>query len=84
MTLYTKVNCVKCDKIKERFDLNKLGVRVKEITQDDPEVLADLAWHELLDLVEKGALPILLLNDGSVINYYTPIRRYLEKNCLTM
>ena len=83
MTLYTKQDCVKCDKIKQRFDLSKLGIEVRQIIQDDPEVLADLAWHELLDHVEQGALPILLLNDGSVINHYMPVRKYIEKNCLT-
>ena len=42
-----------------------------------------LAWYELVDLVEQGALPILVLNDGSHIKYELPIRRYLEKNFAT-
>ena len=80
MTLYTKEDCVKCDNVKKSFDLKKLGVKVRMIQPDDPEILADLAWYELLDLVEQGALPILVLEDGSHIKYELPIRRFLERN----
>ena len=80
MVLYTKENCIKCDRIKSAFDLKGMGINVEVIEPDDANVLADLAWLELVDVVEQGALPILVLNDGSYINYETPIRRYLEKN----
>lgn len=83
MRLFTKTDCVKCDNIKNAFDLEKMGIEVQVITEDDPQVLADLAWYELVDLVEQGALPILVLNDGSHIKYELPIRRYLEKNFVT-
>ena len=79
MELYTKDNCQKCDNIKERFNLAALGVKVRHITADDPDVLADLAWHELISEVEEGALPILVLPDGTKLNHELPIRRYLEK-----
>lgn len=79
MRLYTKEDCKKCDNIKEAFDLETLGIKVEVITPDDPEILADLAWYELVDLVEQGALPILVLKDGSHIKHELPIRRYLEK-----
>lgn len=82
MTLFTKDDCIKCDNIKAAFDLNKMGIKVAKITEDDPGVLADLAWYELVDLVEQGALPILVLDDGSHIKYELPIRRYLEKHGL--
>lgn len=78
MTLFTKANCDKCDNIKGAFNLSQLGVNVEEIRADDPDVLAHLAWHELVDLVDQGALPILVLDDGTCIPYETPIRRYLE------
>ena len=80
MRLYTKEDCIKCDNIKGAFDLERMGIGVEVITRDDPDVLADLAWFELVDLVETGALPILVLDDGSHIKYELPIRRYLEKN----
>ncbi len=83
MTLFTKENCGKCDNIKSTFDLKKLGIEVEVIKQDDAEVLAHLAWHELVELAEKGALPILVLDDSSHINYELPIRRYIEKNLLS-
>ncbi len=83
MTLFTKENCGKCDNIKSAFDLKKLGIEVEVIKQDDAEVLAHLAWHELVELAEKGALPILVLDDSSHINYELPIRRYIEKNLLS-
>lgn len=83
MTLFTKENCGKCDSIKSAFDLKELGIEVEVIKSDDAEVLAHLAWHELIDLVEKGALPILVLDDSSHIKYELPIRRYIEKNLLS-
>ncbi len=83
MTLFTKENCGKCDNIKRAFDLEKLGIEVEVIKQDDSEVLAHLAWHELIELVEKGVLPILVLDDSSHIKYELPIRRYIEKNLLS-
>lgn len=79
MELYTKDDCAKCDRLKIAFDLEALGVKVRHIRPDDPEVLADLAWHELLSEAERGALPILLLDDGGHLNHELPIRRYLEK-----
>lgn len=82
MTLFTKENCGKCDNIKRAFDLKMLGIEVEVIKQDDSEVLAHLAWHELIELAEKGALPILVLDDSSHIKYELPIRRYIEKNLL--
>ena len=83
MTLFTKENCGKCDNIKRTFDLKKLGIEVEVITQDDSEVLAHLAWQELIELVERGTLPILVLDDSSYIKYELPIRRYIEKNLLS-
>lgn len=80
MTLFTKEDCRKCDNIKKAFDLNRMGIRVEVITPDDPDVLAHLAWHELVDLVDQGVLPILVLDDSSHIKYELPIRRYLEQN----
>ncbi|MFH1139066.1 MAG: hypothetical protein V1816_23545 [Pseudomonadota bacterium] len=78
MILFTKEDCHKCDNIKNAFDLERMGISVAVITESDPGVLADLAWYELVDLVEQGALPILVLDDGTHIKYELPIKRYLE------
>jgi hypothetical protein len=82
MTLFTKEDCQKCESIKRDFDLKKLGIRVEIIRPDDAEVLAHLAWHELVELVEKGALPILVLDDSTHIAYELPVRRHIEKHVL--
>jgi glutaredoxin len=82
VTLFTKNDCRKCDNIKAAFDLGKLGIEVTTITEDDAETLAALAWYELVDLVDQGALPILVLNDGSHIKYELPIRRFLEQHAM--
>lgn len=79
MTLFTKTGCIKCDHIKAKFNLDRLGVKVETITQDNADVLAHLAWHELVEDVEKGALPILVLDDSTSIKYELPISRHLEK-----
>jgi len=79
MTLFTKDGCIKCQRIKERFNLKKMGVKVEKITPEDYRVLAHLAWHELVDLVEQGKLPILVLDDGSHLEHEVPIRRFLKK-----
>lgn len=80
MTLFTKEDCKKCDNIKNAFDLEHMGINIEVITAEDPDILAHLAWHELVDLVDMGALPILVLDDGSHIKYELPIRKYLKKN----
>jgi len=79
MTLFTKDGCIKCQRIKERFNLKELGIKVEKITPDDYKVLAHLAWHELVDLVEQGKLPILVLDDGSHLDHEVPIRRFLKQ-----
>ncbi|MBW2060088.1 MAG: hypothetical protein JRI95_00840 [Deltaproteobacteria bacterium] len=84
MTLFTKENCGKCENIKRAFDLNKLGINIEVIKADDPEVLANLAWYELVELVEKGALPILVLDDSTHVKYELPVRRFLERHIAAM
>ena len=78
MTLFTKSLCSACQEIKREFDLKTLGVEVEELGPDNPEALAHLAWHELVETAEK-TLPILVLNDSSAISDTEEIRRYLER-----
>ena len=78
MTLFTKSLCSACQEIKREFDLKTLGVEVEELGPDNPEALAHLAWHELVETAEK-ALPILVLNDSSAISDTEEIRRYLGR-----
>lgn len=79
MTLFTKKNCSKCDYVKDAFDLKDLGVKIQLIDPESPDILAELAWYELLELVERGALPILVLDDGSNISSVVPIKKYLKQ-----
>jgi hypothetical protein len=46
------------------YDLT--GVKVVNITHDDPGALADLAWYELVSRAEKD-LPILVIDDKGVV-----------------
>jgi hypothetical protein len=78
MTLFTKSLCSACQEIKKEFDLDALGVEVEEIGPDNPDALANLAWHELVETAEKS-LPILVLNDSSAIIDTWSIRGYLTK-----
>lgn len=78
MTLFTKSLCSACQEIKREFDLKTLGVEVEELGPDNPEALAHLAWHELVETAEK-TLPILVLNDSSAISNTEEIRRYLGR-----
>jgi glutaredoxin 2 len=78
MTLFTKSLCSACQEIKMDFDLKALGVQVDELGPENPEALAHLAWHELVEDAEKN-LPILVLNDSSAIMESDDIRTYLRR-----
>ncbi len=76
MTLFTRSLCSACQEVKNAFDLEALGVEVEELGPENPDALAHLAWHELVEDAEKN-LPILVLNDSSAITDTEMIR-----NCL--
>lgn len=76
MTLFTKPDCKKCDYIKDVVDLELLGVNVEELTIDNIEALAHLAWHELVSMAET-TLPILVLDDSSYITGAINIKNHL-------
>ncbi len=73
MTLFTKSLCSACQEVKGEFDLEALGVQLEELAPDNPEALAHLAWHELVETAEKN-LPILVLNDSTAITDIQGIR----------
>lgn len=77
MTLFTKSLCSACQEVKRSFDLGALGIRVEELAPDNPEALAHLAWHELVDKAEKS-LPILVLNDSTAVTDVKQIKQALE------
>ncbi|GAB4247628.1 MULTISPECIES: hypothetical protein [Deferrisoma] len=78
MTLFTKVGCEKCEYVKERVDLAALGVVVEELGPENPDALAHLAWHGLVNVAERS-LPILVLDDSSYLTGAVRIRKYLEE-----
>ena len=78
MTLFTKVNCQKCHYLKDKFNLTSLGIREEVLAEDNPEALAHLAWHELVETAQKE-LPILVLDDSSSIVGALPIKKYLKE-----
>ncbi len=76
MTLFTRSLCSACQEIRGDFDLKSLGVQIDELGPDNPDALAHLAWHELVEIAEKN-LPILVLNDSSAITDTEKIKDYL-------
>lgn len=76
MTLFTRSLCSACQEIKKEFDLKNLGVEVDELGPNNPDALAHLAWHELVEAAENS-LPILVLNDSSAIIDTGKIKSYL-------
>lgn len=78
MTLFTKPGCDKCHYITDRFDVAALGIQVDILAPDNPEALAHLAWHELVEVAEKE-LPILVLDDSTHIAGAIKIKSYLSK-----
>ena len=78
MTLFTKPNCDKCTYVKSKFDLEALGVRIDDLSADNADALAHLAWHELVEVAEKE-LPILVLDDSTHITGAIKIKSYLTK-----
>jgi hypothetical protein len=77
MTLFTKTNCQKCLYIKTHFNLPSLGIREEILGEDNPEALAHLAWHELVETAQKE-LPILILDDSSAVVGAIPIKKFLS------
>ncbi|MFH1035725.1 MAG: hypothetical protein V1806_14550 [Pseudomonadota bacterium] len=78
MTLFTKPGCEKCDYIKGKFDLEALGIKTDVLGPDNPDALAHLAWHELVDVAERE-LPILVLDDMSHIAGAIKIKSFLTQ-----
>ncbi len=76
MTLFTKEGCEKCEYVKKSVDLKKLGINVEILSPDNPDSLAHLAWHELINSAETQ-LPILILDDSSAMTGAIRIRNYL-------
>jgi len=76
LTLFTKDGCEKCEYVKKSVDLRKLGVRVEILGPDNPESLAHLAWHELVNVAETQ-LPILVLDDNSTLTGAIRIKNHL-------
>lgn len=77
MTLFTKEGCPKCDFLKSKLDLGRLGVQIEVLGPENPEALAHLAWHGLVSVAENH-LPILVLDDCTYLADVVPILRHLR------
>ena len=77
MKLFTKSLCSACQEVKKGFDLPALGGQVEELGPENPDALAHLAWHELVETDEKN-LPILVLDDSSAMTDVEEIKRCLS------
>ena len=76
MTLFTKEECTLCDSLKSRFDLVAMDVHIEVLTDENPEALAHLAWHSLVEIARK-ALPLLVLDDSSTVADFNNIEHHL-------
>jgi len=76
MTLFTKLDCELCERLKEQFDLSALKVDIEVLDKQNAGALAHLAWHGLVDTARKR-LPILVLDDSSALSEYADITAYL-------
>lgn len=79
MILFSTPTCEKCTYIKNKFNLKHLGVKVEELTDDNADGLALLAWHGLVKKAEEG-LPILVNEkERIIIRGSENIAKYLER-----
>lgn len=76
MTLFTKRECVLCDRLKKQFDLSAMKVREEVLDGDNADSLAHLAWHGLVDTARK-TLPLLVLDDSSHLQDFAHIENEL-------
>jgi hypothetical protein len=76
MTLFTKKNCALCDQLKGRFDLEAMDVKEEILEANNPEALAHLAWHSLVDTARR-TLPILVLDDSTTVADFASIEHLL-------
>lgn len=82
MILFSAPTCDKCTYIKMNFNLKELGIKVCELTEDNAESLALLAWHGLVKKAEEG-LPILVVErENLVIRGSENIIKFLERKKL--
>ncbi len=80
MTLFTRNNCKLCKKIKSRFDLSAMEIKIETLTNDNAGALAHLAWHGLVEDARKS-LPILVLDDSSPVRNFARIEnRLIERS----
>ena len=78
MILFTKQLCSACQDIEKLFNLEALGVEVQELGSDNIDGLAALVWYELVETVEKNGLPILVVDEDTVITDSVEIKDYLS------
>ncbi len=77
MTLFTKDDCVLCDQLKSKYDLQSMEVVVEVLGGDNAESLAHLAWHGLVETARK-TLPLLVLDDSSTLREFDQIDSRLQ------
>lgn len=63
--LFTKEMCGLCEKIKETFDLEGLGIDICEADSEiasvrSSNVIGTMAWYEILHVQEKHGFPLLV------------------------
>ncbi len=78
MTLFTKEDCVLCDRLKGRFDLAAMDVVVEVLDDRNSGALAHLAWHSLVETARK-TLPVLVLDDCTSVAEFSVIERHLAQ-----
>jgi len=79
MLLFTKEHCQKCEFLKEKINLESLGIQEIKLTTSDAHALGMAAFYDIVELMEKPGLPILVTDNNGPISGVVLIRKYLKE-----
>ena len=80
MLLFTKEHCQKCEFLKEKINIEALGIQEIKLTSSDAHALGLAAYFDIVTLMEKPGLPILVTDNNSPISGVVNIKKYLREN----
>jgi len=79
LLLFTKEHCQKCEFLKEKINIEALGIQEIKLTSSDAHALGLAAYFDIVTLMEKPGLPILVTDNNSPISGVVNIKKYLRE-----